>query len=59
MFITGSEAHSREFSEEAYAKATEPKELVVMPGANHVDLYDKGDLITFERLDKLFTDALK
>lgn len=59
MFITGSEAHSREFSEEAYAKATEPKELVVVPGANHVDLYDRVDLIPFERLDKFFTDALK
>lgn len=59
MFITGSEAHSREFSEEAYAKAAEPKELVVVPGANHVDLYDRVDLIPFDRLDKFFTDALK
>ena len=38
LFITGDAAHSREFSEEAYKLAAEPKELLVIPGAGHVDL---------------------
>ena len=54
LFITGSEAHSREFSEDAYAKAAEPKELVVVPGAGHVDLYDRTDLIPFDKLISFF-----
>ncbi|MCC8178380.1 MAG: alpha/beta hydrolase, partial [Cloacibacillus sp.] len=40
LFITGSEAHSREFSEDAYRRAAEPKELYIVPKAGHVDLYD-------------------
>ena len=58
LFITGSEAHSREFSEDAYAKAAEPKELVVVPGAGHVDLYDRTDLIPFDKLISFFTTNL-
>ena len=54
LFITGSEAHSREFSEDAYAKAAEPKELMVVPGAGHVDLYDRTDLIPFDKLISFF-----
>jgi uncharacterized protein len=38
LFITGEISHSREFSEEAYKLAGQPKELVVVPGAGHVDL---------------------
>jgi fermentation-respiration switch protein FrsA (DUF1100 family) len=45
LFITGDNAHSREFSEEAYRLAAEPKELFIVPGAGHVDLYD-GVLLT-------------
>jgi fermentation-respiration switch protein FrsA (DUF1100 family) len=45
LFITGETAHSREFSEDAYKRAAEPKELVVVPGAGHVDLYDRVQLI--------------
>ena len=41
MFITGTEAHSIGFSKDAYALAAEPKELVAVPGAGHVDLYDR------------------
>ena len=37
LFITGTEAHSREFSEDAYRRAAEPKELHWIPGAGHVD----------------------
>lgn len=40
LFIHGERAHSRYFSETAYAAAAEPKELLIVPGASHVDLYD-------------------
>ncbi|KKY69973.1 alpha/beta hydrolase [Klebsiella michiganensis] len=59
LFITGSEAHSREFSEEAYKLAGQPKELFVVPGAGHVDLYDRTDLIPFAKLTSFFKDSLK
>lgn len=58
LFITGSEAHSREFSEDAYSRAAEPKELVVIPGAGHVDLYDRTDLIPFQKLIDFFKKNL-
>ena len=38
LFIAGENAHSREFSEDAYSKAAEPKELYIVPGTGHVDL---------------------
>lgn len=59
LFITGSEAHSREFSEDAYARAAEPKELLVVEGAGHVDLYDRVNLIPFDRLTSFFKTNLK
>ncbi|XEG75496.1 alpha/beta hydrolase [Pseudomonas sp. abacavir_1] len=58
LFITGGEAHSREFSEEAYRLAGEPKELYVVPGAGHVDLYDRVELIPFDKLVGFFRAAL-
>lgn len=58
LFITGEAAHSREFSEDAYARAGEPKELVVVPGAGHVDLYDRVTLIPFEKLFTFFGEHL-
>ena len=57
LFIAGSEAHSREFSEEAYRRAAEPKRLLIVPGANHVDLYDRIDLIPFDAIDAFFKGA--
>lgn len=59
LFITGSEAHSREFSEEAFRLAGQPKELYIVPGAGHVDLYDRTDLIPFAKLTSFFKDSLK
>ncbi|HSH71688.1 MAG TPA: alpha/beta hydrolase [Methylophilaceae bacterium] len=59
LFITGAEAHSREFSEEAYRLAGQPKELVVVPGAGHVDLYDRVNLIPFDKLTAFFKANLK
>lgn len=54
LFISGDHAHSREFSQEAYRRAAEPKELVWIPGAGHVDLYDRVDLIPFAKLTGFF-----
>ena len=58
LFITGDQAHSREFSEDAYKRAAEPKELVWVPGAGHVDLYDRVDLIPFDKLASFFKQHL-
>lgn len=54
LFITGDQAHSREFSEDAYQRAAEPKELYIVPGAGHVDLYDRVTLIPFDKLTSFF-----
>ena len=54
LFITGDQAHSREFSEDAYQRAAEPKELHIVPGAGHVDLYDRVPLIPFDKLTSFF-----
>lgn len=59
LFITGDAAHSKEFSEEAYKLAGEPKELVIVPGAGHVDLYDRVQLIPFDKLTEFFTKNLR
>lgn len=59
MFVMGSEAFSQEFTLDAYEKAAEPKELVEVPGANHVALYDDKSLIPFEKIADFFGDALK
>ncbi|WP_454677182.1 alpha/beta hydrolase [Achromobacter marplatensis] len=59
LFITGSEAHSREFSEDAYKRAGQPKELFIVPGAGHVDLYDRVNLIPFAKLTEFFKANLK
>ncbi|WP_156402355.1 alpha/beta hydrolase [Caulobacter sp. Root1472] len=58
LFISGDQAHSREFSAEAYRRAAEPKELVWVPGAGHVDLYDRVDLIPFDKLTGFFKQHL-
>jgi fermentation-respiration switch protein FrsA (DUF1100 family) len=58
LFITGDQAHSREFSKEAYKLASEPKELVIIPGAGHVDLYDRVNLIPFDKLQSFFDQHL-
>jgi uncharacterized protein len=58
LFVTGDQAHSRIFSEQAHAKASEPKELHVVPGAGHVDLYDRVSLIPFDKLASFFDQHL-
>ena len=58
LLIHGEKAHSRYFSETAYAAAAEPKELVIIPGANHTDLYDRLDVIPFDKLTMFFQKHL-
>lgn len=59
LFITGDKAHSKEFSEDAYKRAGQPKELVIVPNAGHVDLYDRVTLIPFDKLTSFFRSNLK
>ena len=59
LFIAGENAHSREFSEEAFRLAGEPKELYIVPNAGHVDLYDRVQLIPFDKLTQFFKNSLK
>jgi len=58
LLIHGENAHSRYFSETAYEAAAEPKELMIIPGASHTDLYDRTDIIPFDRLQAFFTQHL-
>lgn len=58
LFIHGEKAHSRYFSESAYAAAAGPKELMIVPGANHTDLYDRADVIPFDKLTAFFRQHL-
>ncbi|MBK1697225.1 alpha/beta hydrolase [Rhodovibrio salinarum] len=58
LLIAGSEAHSRYFSEDAHAAAAEPKELMIIEGADHVDLYDQMDIIPFDKLQSFFKEHL-
>lgn len=59
LFVAGDHAHSRSFSEKAYEKAAQPKELYIVPDAEHIDLYDQVDKIPFDKLENFFKDSLK
>ena len=59
LFIHGEKAHSRYFSETAYANAAQPKELLIVKGANHTDLYDQMDKIPFDKMADFFGKNLK
>ncbi|QYJ81713.1 alpha/beta hydrolase [Shewanella aegiceratis] len=58
LFIAGEHAHSIEFSQQAYALAAEPKELYLVEDAGHVDLYDRVELIPFDKISTFFTNNL-
>jgi fermentation-respiration switch protein FrsA (DUF1100 family) len=58
LLIAGENAHSRYFSEDTYKAASEPKELMIIPNAVHVDLYDKIDVIPFDKLETFFKENL-
>lgn len=60
LMIHGEKAHSRYFSEDAYKRLTTAnKELLIIPGANHVDLYDNLDVIPFDRIEDFLKKALE
>lgn len=51
MIVHGEKAHSRYFGEDAFKLLKGGnKELVIVPGASHTDLYDRMDVIPFERI---------
>lgn len=59
LLIAGEKAHSRYFTEDAYKAAAEPKEMIIIPDAVHTDLYDKLDVIPFDKLESFFNENLK
>jgi fermentation-respiration switch protein FrsA (DUF1100 family) len=59
LIVVGEKAFSRYFGEDAYKAAAEPKELVIIPNANHVDLYDRLNVIPFDKLVDFFNKNLK
>jgi len=59
LIIAGENAHSKYFSEDAFKAANEPKELMIIPGKVHTDLYDKIDVIPFDKLEVFFKENLK
>ena len=59
LMIHGEKAHSRYFSEDAFKKLTgDNKELMIIPGANHVDLYDNMEKIPFDKIEAFFSKYL-
>ena len=61
LMIHGEKAHSRYFSEDAFKKLTgENKELMIIPGASHVDLYDNNaGVIPYDKMETFFNNNLK
>ena len=59
LFINGAISHSRMFSETAFGAAAEPKELYLVEGARHIDLYDDVEKIPFDKLEQFFKASLK
>ena len=65
MIVHGENAHSCYMGKDAYndmikdSKYTDNKELVIVPGATHCDLYDQKDIIPFDRIEKFLKENLK
>lgn len=60
LIIHGEKAHSRYFGEDAFKLLTgDNKELMIIPGVSHVDLYDRVDIIPFDKLESFFNENLK
>ena len=57
LFLIGENAHSKWFSEYAYREAKQPKELYVVPGAIHIDLYDDVSKIPFDKIEAFLRAA--
>lgn len=58
LIVTGEKAHSRYMAEAAYRRLADPKELVLVPGATHTDLYDQMDKIPFDKFESFFKENL-
>lgn len=59
LLVHGEKAHSLYFGQDAFEKLTgKNKELLVIPGATHTDLYDKMDIIPFEKMQKFFENNM-
>lgn len=58
LFVVGEKAHSKYFSDDAYARAAEPKRMLVVPGATHVDLYDDRAKIPFDAIEAFLRESL-
>ena len=60
LLVHGEKAHSRYFSEDTYKKLVgDNKELLIVPGANHTDLYDNFEKIPFGKIEVFFREYLK
>lgn len=60
LMLHGEKAHSRYFSEDAFKKLQgDNKELVIIPGASHVDLYDNLKMIPFDKIEQFMRTYLK
>ena len=60
LLVHGEQAHSRYFSEGAYQLLQgDNKELMIIDGASHVDLYDNFEAIPFDKLESFFGDNLR
>lgn len=58
LLVAGEDAHSRYYSEDVYKAASKPKELLIVPDADHVDLYDQMEKIPFDELTAFFKKHL-
>ncbi len=59
LLVHGEKAHSRYFSEDAFKKLTgDNKELLIVPRAAHTDLYDRMDIIPFDKIEAFFKSNL-
>lgn len=60
LVIHGEKAHSCYFSQDAFQKLTgDNKELLIIPGAVHTDLYDRMEVIPFDKMEQFFRDNLQ
>lgn len=58
LFLVGEQAESRFFSDMAFEKAAEPKQMIVVPDCNHVDLYDDTSKIPFDEIERFLGENL-
>ena len=57
LMAAGENAHSRYYSEDVYKAASEPKELLIIPEADHVSLYDDMEKIPFDKPNQFFNSG--